>query len=101
MKSAFHAAALAAFVLCASACSPAGSTDEEAVAASDEPGEAQCRAVFEKGRELRGLTDPALDDVIEGAIAKCTEEGNLSQDDYECAMAAETGQELTACHMQL
>ena len=101
MKSVIQAAAIAAFVLCASACSQSGSTDEEAVAATHAPGEEQCRAVFDKGRELRGLTDPALDEVIDAAVAKCAEEGNLSQEDYECAMAAGTGQELTDCRIDL
>ena len=99
MKPVFHAAAIAAIVLSATACSP--SDGDAAAGAGDGLSETECRAVLDKGRELMGIPADVMSDALEAELRTCADDGTLSQEEYDCGMAATSAQEFAACGIDI
>lgn len=99
MKSAFQAAAVAAIVLCAGACSPGGSG--QATGGGTGLSEAECRAVLGKGRELLDIPADVMTEALETELRTCADKGTLSQEEYDCGMAATSMPEWAACGIDL
>ena len=100
MKSILVAVLTAAVVLATSACSPSGSGSTASSGASA-LGEAQCREVVQKSRELQGMPDDAFVEASEQVIRDCASKGRLQQEGYDCALGAGTIEEFQACGIDL
>jgi hypothetical protein len=83
----------------ATACAPSG--DEAAASGGDALGEAECQAVLGHARGLMGIPDDVMSEAMDAEMRTCAEEGTLSQEEYDCGMAATSAQEFAACGIDI
>jgi hypothetical protein len=88
----------AALLSLATACSPTGGDAADGGAAL---GEAECRAVLGHARELMNIPDDVMSEAMEAEMRTCADEGTLSQEEYDCGMAATSAPEFAACKIDI
>lgn len=87
--------------LLATACSSGSSDAGGAAPQAETLSIAECRQIFEKSMQLRGMPAETFASVADQAARECHASRKATQDDLRCALAASTMDQLQACRIDV